>query len=1166
MELQRRVGLTQQGECAALDRATLKRSIALKLAALGYSVSDGMGEAAWLNDAKDLFARYREQSRLLSEHLSPVDRRIQSFLDSMLADCKAEVGDIRVPSTSFILDRYGLARELSLPDGEDSWHNEVVSSYRLGNGVLHNPINDRRTTQGVFHVADCGLRVPADKVAVPKVTYAHLLKAAFEPTPELNQLPFAASWSEPVGTMVSLLLRPLVCPEVPGGASEKRMEVRFFAPGALVSNLDFVESIFGNAGDPFLPENDAALDVEHWTGHSGCVVLAPHLMRLRKKDVGLPHIDDATAAQKATGMCWTRDDEIYNSGAPFKITMRSMDGVMVTILADNYFGYCKKEVKTQIGFSANLYGFAEEEHAGGALAFSTYGLGARFSGGSRMRRGQHRFQEVKELLGDAIDVHPAGYATDKKYPEIHYLPEDMVVDVKLQDISWTFQGEEQHLKLLPGHIYLHPSGFKLRMEKHLAAPTWRLIGTVPEGTFCHKPCTVSGGGKSEISKSLNDAVLYGPIYVSDLEKDLDAVEEILGKDYGQGIYRHERAGDSSAPSRPLLAGDRSLGSVIKLLTPSNVDFSDEYNEWLLSIPNHIRALVFVIKRFFRPEWEDDWRQHFSVDIVNGSHGHELRYDGRKLVGSYLRIGHTSEGAWRTFKLRQDFVSADKVQMEDDISASIVVPKALLYGLPSEYDGHRSLKLSENCEFRLFQRPDDAIYPGFDKQTEKDMSDPGLFASNFQPLRASEMREIEEDASFFSELTEPMQAHVSAAARAEGFGVCSARPRLVNGARTKNPRYLQVRPDVARPRDRYVAEMGARLHRRLPIEKPVVFPVISVLSGRRNNPPQEGIRPLCVYNPLHYQELPELFMDYICSVTGKSPSTTGAGSEGALTKGPFNAITATADLNNTLVSMLLCEYAGFSSAAGYIGPNSKVDHDVSLLIPEIWCRVFPEERDPEMMIAAGHLEKLEDYDHEGKRVLASRLGYRITSTFVHTFLGRIFDNPMSVFTEEILQPEKQDPGIFADGVHNIVEAQQRAAQAYFRDGTVEFACPPLRALLHIMAHGQYDGMTVSDPEFRAMFTREALLGSKWYAERLRIKQNRDVALWRRHVESLERFLALPGHREEAQRLGIDERLLYARRELTRVSRETYLADLAGTIGADPIEGFASASSEQSRAAE
>ena len=71
----------------------------------------------------------------------------------------------------------------------------------------------------------------------------------------------------------------------------------------------------------------------------------------------------------------------------------------------------------------------------------------------------------------------------------------------------------------------------------------------------------------------------------------------------------------------------------------------------------------------------------------------------------------------------------------------------------------------------------------------------------------------------------------------------------------------------------------------------------------------------MFNPIHYQELPELFIDYVCSVTGKSPSTTGAGSEGALTKGPFNAIHATADLNNALVSMILCGYGGFSSAAG-----------------------------------------------------------------------------------------------------------------------------------------------------------------------------------------------------------------------------------------------------------
>ena len=52
------------------------------------------------------------------------------------------------------------------------------------------------------------------------------------------------------------------------------------------------------------------------------------------------------------------------------------------------------------------------------------------------------------------------------------------------------------------------------------------------------------------------------------------------------------------------------------------------------------------------------------------------------------------------------------------------------------------------------------------------------------------------------------------------------------------------------------------------------------------------------------ELPELFMEVTCSMTGKSPSTTGAGSEGALTKGPFNALPPIIDLNNALVSFIL----------------------------------------------------------------------------------------------------------------------------------------------------------------------------------------------------------------------------------------------------------------------
>jgi hypothetical protein len=1160
MDLERQVGLRGDGQVIVPDRRTMIRSIVLKLSAMGFQVPEQVGDEEVLDLGRDLFARYREQSRLLSDHLCPVDRRIQDFLDGLFSGL-GEQRSIRLPSETFILDRYGLARELSLPIDEDHWHNELVTSYRLGNGVLHNPINDRRTTQGVFHVADVGLPVPGDKIAVPLVAYARMLREALSPPSHLRRLPFTAGWDEPVEVMVSLLLRPLVCPAVPKRSGAKRLEVRFFAPGGLISNLDFVESIFGNWGDPYLPENDAGLDVEGWTGHTGCVILAPHLTRLKKKDLGLPHVSQATPEQKANGMCWSSDEELYNGGSPFKITARSMRGVMVTILADNYFGYCKKEVKTQISFSANLFGLAEEEHAGGALAFSTVSLGDRFAPDGRQLGIEHRFVDSIELLGDRVTLHESGYATDTLYPDVHYVPEDADFDVKKQEVKWSRGDEEAKLKLLPRHVYILPNGYKVRMEKHPAAPSWRLVGTSPEGTFCHKPCTVSGGGKSEISKSLTDAVLYGPIMVQNLEEDLAQVDAIFKKDFQDAMPSHSRG--SNRP-RPILSNERSLGSVIKLLTP-NPDYTPEYNAWLESIPKHVRALVFVIKRFFRSDWGDDWRTHFSVDLINGAPGHELKYDGRKLVGFYLRVGLEENGTWRTYKLRQDFVSADKVQMEDDISASTVVPASALFGLPKEYDGHPSLKLSQNCEWRLFQRPDDAIHPGFDKQTEADMASSGLFCSNFQPLPPAEIKSIVEDVALHGAFTEAMQGHLSRnAERGEGFSICSAKPRLVGGKPSKNPRYLQTRPDASRPRDGYVAQMGARLNRRLSVEQPVVFPVISVLSGRRNNPPDGAIRPLCVFGPIHYQELPELFMDYICSVTGKSPSTTGAGTEGALTKGPFNALCATADLNNALVSMLLCGYAGFSSAAGWIGPHYRFEHDISLLIPELWCRLFPQERDPARLIAEGHLERLDDYELDGKRVLASRLGYRITAKFVHTFFGRVFDNPAAVFTDEILRPEVQDAAVFADGVDNIVDAQRRVAEDYFKDNSVEDACPPLKSLLHIMAHGHYQGKDARHPEVRALFTREALLASEWYAERLRVKQERDVELWTRHVRSLSEFLERPGHRDEALRLGIEERLALAKRELERVSSEGYLASLEGTIGADPIHAAATRSARVERA--
>jgi len=1121
--------------------------INVKLALLGLAPVVSESDRALEEIVASLVAQYREKERLLDQHLCPSDQRIQSFLYDYLQEMPVP----KLPLRTFVLDRPGLARLLSLPADKDEFVSSILSSYRVKQGVLHNPRSDRRTTQGIFHVTEGGLPVPGDKQGVPKVSFARMLGLALEPPREMLRLPYTATQKQPAECFVSLLLRPVVCPEVPGFVPEKTMEIRFFAPGSLISNLDFVESIFGNGGDPGLPENDAGLDTEHWTGHTGCVILAPHLTKLTKKAVGLPHWDAASERQRRDEMCWRDEWEIYNNGQPFKLTCRDQTGVIVTIIADNYYGYCKKEVKTQLSYAANLFGLCEEEHAGGALVFPSFDLGEDFSGELHVKALGHSFAEVTSICRHCLEIKPEGYAVDKRYPDILYVPEDAHFDLHKQRVTWQGGASGRSIKLLPGKTYVRPSGYKVRMEKPGENRSWRLVGTVAEGTLCHKPCTVSGGGKSEISKPITDAILTGPVFVADFKRDFDQVTELVARDYSERFRDPERK-----DNRPILSPERSLGSVIKLLTPDERDHKPEYNQWLASLPQHIKELVFVLKRYYKPDWGEHWREHFSVDIINGQPANELKCHNRKLVTTYLRVGFAPDGSWRTFGLRKDFYQSAKLQVEDDITASVVVPPGkVANGLP--FANGRSLKFVRNVEHKLFQRPDDAIHPGYDRLTESEFANCENFFSNYEPLTPQQARAMMEDAISFHQFTEPMQSLIREIASngKTGFFVCSSQPRLVEGKPTKNPRYLQTRPDLVNEQDAYLAQIGARLRRRLPPGEPVLNPVAAVLPGRRNNPPEPSVRSLAVYNPIHYMPLPELFMEFIASLTGKSPSTTGAGSEGALTKGPFNALPPIIDLNNALVSWILTGHDGFVTAAGYVGPRVRVDHDISLLVPEVWCRMKTAERDPAFLIGGGYVEKCEDFEHGGKPVLAGRLGYRITARFVHAFFARVFNHPHAVFTEEMLRPELQDLAVFADGIDNIISTQQRVAQMYFDDGSVAQACPPLQALLHVMRTNEWEGKALDHPDLRRLFTIEHLLASDWYAARLEARRQVDRHLWRGHVDYLDRFLKLASHADEAARLGIAARRAHARKTLQEIESPSWLDSLRGTLGAQPIAAFA-----------
>jgi phosphoenolpyruvate carboxykinase (diphosphate) len=136
----------------------------------------------------------------------------------------------------------------------------------------------------------------------------------------------------------------------------------------------------------------------------------------------------------------------------------------------------------------------------------------------------------------------------------------------------------------------------------------------------------------------------------------------------------------------------------------------------------------------------------------------------------------------------------------------------------------------------------------------------------------------------------------------------------------------------------------------------------------------------------------------------------------------------------------------------------------------------------------------------------------------------------------------------------VATQKRVAKMYFDDGSIAQACPPLKALLHIMLHDEWEGKGLEHAEFRKLFTRENLLASDWYAARLKAKQAVDRRLWKRHADYLNHFMRKPSHEDVAAEFSIAGRLADARKKLEEVESPEYLKKLSGTLGAEPIASY------------
>jgi len=177
----------------------------------------------------------------------PTDQRIENFLNDHFEDLTW-----RHPfgcPVSRCSARHGIARELSIPEGTDSYGNPYLPPSACATDLA------QPTQRSPNHSGN----VPHHRRGLPIPVIRSCAAAGFRRT--LPSRCNTRTWINGrtlhgESTRLYARLAHSSCARLSVGGSRnlfpKTMEIHFFAPGGLISNLDFVESIFGNAGDPYL--------------------------------------------------------------------------------------------------------------------------------------------------------------------------------------------------------------------------------------------------------------------------------------------------------------------------------------------------------------------------------------------------------------------------------------------------------------------------------------------------------------------------------------------------------------------------------------------------------------------------------------------------------------------------------------------------------------------------------------------------------------------------------------------------------------------------------------------------------------------------------------------------------------------------------------------------
>ena len=278
-----------------------------------------------------------------------------------------------------------------------------------------------------------------------------------------------------------------------------------------------------------------------------------------------------------------------------------------------------------------------------------------------------------------MDLQPEGYGIDKHYPDSRLRPPGRAHRPQRADAS---PGRQD------GATQSDPPACRARSTSSPTATRWRCRSTrarrpgawsaptrkAPSATS-PAPSPAAASPRSPSPWTMPSSTARSSSTTSN--RDLDRVQEIFEPRLHRPLPSRVRARGPRSQRASRCRTERSLGSVIKLLTPSSELHRRVQRLARQSIPPRILALVFMIKRFYRPEWGDALAR--APLGGRGRRRARARAEGVRPRASSpptCAWASTRTGKWRTFKLRQDFIAAEKVQMEDDITASVVVPVGL----------------------------------------------------------------------------------------------------------------------------------------------------------------------------------------------------------------------------------------------------------------------------------------------------------------------------------------------------------------------------------------------------------------------------------------------------------------------------------------------------------